>query len=782
MNSEPLPNSFRSGPDERGHFGIFGGRFVAETLMPLILDLEKAYAAAKADPAFQAEMNGYLKDYVGRPSPLYFAERLTEHLGGAKIYFKREELNHTGSHKVNNVLGQIMVARRMGKKRIIAETGAGQHGVATATLCARFGLDCVVYMGAVDVERQQPNVIRMEMLGAKVIPVQSGSRTLKDAMNEALRDWVTNVHDTFYCIGTVAGPHPYPMMVRDFQSVIGVETRAQMQEAEGRLPDSLVACIGGGSNAMGLFHPFLDDPGVEIFGVEAAGHGLTQLHAASIAGGRPGVLHGNRTYLLMDDDGQIQDAHSISAGLDYPGIGPEHSWLHETGRVKYLSATDDEALAAFQLLSRLEGIIPALEPAHAIAKVMELAPKRPKDHLMVVNLSGRGDKDVPQVGDILRAGRSEQRMRHAPTLPSPASGRGDRPIIAATVARLSTRQRALPLPLAGRLSGPPPPAARRSPDGELAQRTRIMTTRIDARFAELKKQGRSAFVTFLMAGDPDPATSLAIIKALPKAGADIIEIGMPFTDPMADGPAIQAAGLRALKAGMTLKKTLEMVRGFRNGRQRHAAGADGLLQSDLHLRRRQISRRCEIRRRRRPDHRRSAAGGRHRIVPAGDEGRAQFHPAGDADHRRQAPARGARQHVGLCLLRLHHRHHRQRQRRRQRRRRGRRPHQAAHQIAGLRRLRHPHAGGGPRHRRAMPMARWSARRWSMPCAAASMPKAAPRPGPSVRWPIWRPRWRRACGAPNRPRNKPQLRWRQATRSAACRVLARAAIYFRAIAA
>ena len=400
--NKPIPNSFRSGPDEHGHFGIFGGRFVAETLMPLILDLEKAYAEAKADPAFHAEMNGHLKNYVGRPSPLYFAERLTEHLGGAKIYFKREELNHTGSHKVNNVLGQIMVARRMGKKRIIAETGAGQHGVATATLCARFGLECFVYMGAVDVERQQPNVIRMEMLGAKVIPVQSGTRTLKDAMNEALRDWVTNVHNTFYCIGTVAGPHPYPMMVRDFQSVIGDETRQQMQEAEGRLPDSLVACIGGGSNAMGLFHPFLDDPSVEIFGVEAAGHGLTQLHAASIAGGRPGVLHGNRTYLLMDDDGQIQDAHSISAGLDYPGIGPEHSWLHEIGRVQYLSATDDEALAAFQLLSRLEGIIPALEPAHAIAKVMELAPKRPKDHLMVVNLSGRGDKDIPQIIEILK--------------------------------------------------------------------------------------------------------------------------------------------------------------------------------------------------------------------------------------------------------------------------------------------------------------------------------------------------------------------------------------------
>ena len=397
-----LPNSFRSGPDERGHFGIFGGRFVAETLMPLILDLEKAYAAAKADPAFQAEMNGYLRDYVGRPSPLYFAERLSEHLGGAKIYFKREELNHTGSHKVNNVLGQIMVARRMGKKRIIAETGAGQHGVATATLCARFGLEMRGLYGR---GRRRPAAAQRDPHGnarRQVIPVQSGSRTLKDAMNEALRDWVTNVHNTFYCIGTVAGPHPYPMMVRDFQSVIGTETRAQMQEAEGRLPDLLIACIGGGSNAMGLFHPFLDDPSVEIFGVEAAGHGLTQLHAASIAGGRPGVLHGNRTYLLMDDDGQIQDAHSISAGLDYPGIGPEHSWLHETGRVTYLSATDDEALAAFQLLSRLEGIIPALEPAHAIAKVMELAPKRPKDHLMVVNLSGRGDKDIPQVADILR--------------------------------------------------------------------------------------------------------------------------------------------------------------------------------------------------------------------------------------------------------------------------------------------------------------------------------------------------------------------------------------------
>jgi tryptophan synthase beta chain len=401
MSVAPAPNSFRNGPDERGRFGRFGGRFVAETLMPLILSLEEAYTAARADPAFQREMDGHLAHYVGRPSPLYLAERLTAHLGGAKIYLKREELNHTGSHKVNNVLGQIMLARRMGKERIIAETGAGQHGVATATLCARFGLQCVVYMGAVDVERQKPNVFRMKMLGAEVVPVQSGSRTLKDAMNEALRDWVSNVHDTFYCIGTVAGPHPYPAMVRDFQSIIGRETRVQLQEAEGRLPDSLVACIGGGSNAMGLFHPFLDDPSVEIYGVEAAGHGLTSLHAASIAGGRPGVLHGNRTYLLMDDDGQIEEAHSISAGLDYPGIGPEHAWLHDVGRVTYLSATDHEALEAFQLLSRLEGIIPALEPAHAIAKVIELAPQRPKDHLMVVNLSGRGDKDIFTVAEHL---------------------------------------------------------------------------------------------------------------------------------------------------------------------------------------------------------------------------------------------------------------------------------------------------------------------------------------------------------------------------------------------
>jgi tryptophan synthase beta chain len=401
MTVQNKPNTFRAGPDEHGHFGIFGGRFVAETLMPLILDLERAYSEAKQDPAFRREMDGHLTHYVGRPSPLYFAERLSTHLGGAKIYLKREDLNHTGAHKVNNVLGQIMLARRMGKPRIIAETGAGMHGVATATMCAKFGLDCIVYMGAVDVDRQQPNVQRMRALGAEVRPVISGAKTLKDAMNEALRDWVTNVTDTFYCIGTVAGPHPYPMMVRDFQSIIGTETREQMHAAEGRLPDSLVACIGGGSNAMGLFHPFLDDPGVEIYGVEAAGHGLDKLHAASIAGGKPGVLHGNRTYLLMNEDGQINEAHSISAGLDYPGIGPEHAWLHDVGRVQFLSATDQEALDAFQLLSRLEGIIPALEPAHAIAKVVELAPTKPKDHLMVINLSGRGDKDLATVAQHL---------------------------------------------------------------------------------------------------------------------------------------------------------------------------------------------------------------------------------------------------------------------------------------------------------------------------------------------------------------------------------------------
>lgn len=396
------PNSLRQGPDTAGRFGDYGGRFVAETLMPLILDLEAAYDAAKREPAFQAELDDYLAHYVGRPSPLYFAEPLTRHLGGAKIYFKRDELNHTGAHKINNCMGQILLARRMGKKRIIAETGAGQHGVATATVAARFGLPCVVYMGAADMERQKPNVFRMKLLGAEVRPVTAGTATLKDAMNEALRDWVANVADTFYIIGTAAGPHPYPAMVRDFQSVIGRETRAQMLEREGRLPDSLVACIGGGSNAIGLFHPFLDDPGITIHAVEAAGLGLESgKHAASLTAGRPGVLHGNRTYLLQDDDGQIIDAHSISAGLDYPGIGPEHAWLHDVGRVNYVAVTDQEALDAFQLCARLEGILPALEPSHALAYVQKIAPTLPKDHLMVMNLCGRGDKDVFTVAAAL---------------------------------------------------------------------------------------------------------------------------------------------------------------------------------------------------------------------------------------------------------------------------------------------------------------------------------------------------------------------------------------------
>ncbi len=391
-----IPNSLRSGPDENGHFGAYGGRFVAETLMPLILEVEKAYEAAKADPSFQAELDYYLEHYVGRPSPLYFAERLTRHFGGAKIYLKRDELNHTGAHKINNCIGQIILAKRMGKTRIIAETGAGQHGVATATVAALFNLPCVVYMGETDMARQAPNVFRMKLLGAEVRGVTSGTATLKDAMNEALRDWVSHVDDTFYIIGTVAGPHPYPAMVRDFQSVIGVETRAQLAKAEnGRLPDTLVAAIGGGSNAMGLFHPFLDDASVRMVGVEAAGHGVdTGMHAASLAGGEPGVLHGNRTYLLQDDDGQIIDAHSISAGLDYPGIGPEHAWLHDIKRVEYVSATDDEALEAFQLCAKLEGIIPALEPSHALAHVSRLAPTLPKDHLLVMNMCGRGDKDI----------------------------------------------------------------------------------------------------------------------------------------------------------------------------------------------------------------------------------------------------------------------------------------------------------------------------------------------------------------------------------------------------
>ena len=397
-----LRNTWDKWPDANGRFGEFGGRYVAETLMPLVLELEAEYRKAKQDPAFAAEMQDLWTHYVGRPSPLYFAERLTEHFGGAKIYFKRDELNHTGAHKINNCLGQVLLARRMGKKRIIAETGAGQHGVATATICARFGLECVVFMGETDVERQKPNVFRMRLLGAKIVPVSSGTGTLKDAMNEALRDWVTNVDTTFYCIGTAAGPHPYPEIVRDFQSVIGKEARAQILEREGRLPDAVMACIGGGSNAIGLFHPFIDDEGVRLIGVEAAGHGIeTGQHAAALNGGRPGILHGNRTYLLQTDDGQIIDAHSISAGLDYPGIGPEHAFLRDMGRAEYLSCTDDEALAAFQLCTRLEGIIPALEPAHAIARLGDVAKELGKDGLMILNMCGRGDKDVFSVAKAL---------------------------------------------------------------------------------------------------------------------------------------------------------------------------------------------------------------------------------------------------------------------------------------------------------------------------------------------------------------------------------------------
>jgi len=393
-----LPNDYQAYPDRNGRFGDYGGRYVPETLMPLVLALGEAYATAKTDAAFQAEFKSYLTHYVGRPSPLFLAQRLTDHFGGAKIYLKREELNHTGAHKINNCIGQILLARRMGKTRIIAETGAGQHGVASATVCALFGMPCVVYMGAVDVERQAPNVLRMNLLGAEVRAVTSGSSTLKDAMNEALRDWVTNVEDTFYIIGSAAGPHPYPEMVRDFQTVIGHETREQLMAAEGRAPDALVACIGGGSNAIGLFHPFLNDENVRLIGVEAAGDGLhTDRHAAALAGGRPGVLHGNKTYLLQNADGQIAEAHSISAGLDYPGIGPEHAWLHDVGRVQYLSATDDEALEAFQLCARLEGIVPALESAHALARLPQIATELGKDGLIVLNLSGRGDKDLATV-------------------------------------------------------------------------------------------------------------------------------------------------------------------------------------------------------------------------------------------------------------------------------------------------------------------------------------------------------------------------------------------------
>ncbi len=541
MNQPFGANSLRNGPDGRGRFGEFGGRFVAETLMPLILEVEQAYHAARADPAFQTELDAYLKHYVGRPSPLWFAERLTRHLGGAKVYFKRDELNHTGSHKANNCMGQILLARRMGKTRIIAETGAGQHGVATATMCALFGLPCTVYMGATDVERQKPNVFRMKLLGAEVKPVTSGASTLKDAMNEALRDWVANVEDTYYLIGTVAGPHPYPMMVRDFQSVIGEEAKAQLQEAEGRLPDAAVACIGGGSNAMGLFHPFLDDPSVRLIGVEAGGHGIeTGEHAASLTGGRPGVLHGNRTYLLQDDDGQIIEAHSISAGLDYPGIGPEHSWLHDIGRVEYVSATDQEALAAFQLCTRTEGIIPALEPAHALAHVTKLAPTMGKDQIILMNLCGRGDKDIFAVAEHLGVKlRLHEPHRHP-------------------LRRAETRR---------------------------------------PRRADPVRRG---------VGSRTPPPRWRCCAACPAAGADLIEIGMPFTDPMADGPIIQAAGKRALEGRREGRARAGHGARVPPRRRRDADRPDGLSQSDPVLWPRTLLRRCRGGRRGRADHRRSA--------------------------------------------------------------------------------------------------------------------------------------------------------------------------------
>ena len=395
-------NSYKKGPDKEGFFNIFGGRFVAETLMPLILDLEKEYNIAKKDKDFIKELKYWNKHYIGRPSPLYHASRITKELGGAKVYFKRDELNHTGAHKINNCIGQVLLAKRMGKSRIICETGAGQHGVATATVCALFGLPCTVYMGAKDIERQSPNVFRMKLLGANIVSVQSGSQSLKDALIEALRAWVSDVEDTFYIIGTAAGPHPYPMLVRDFQSVIGEETKEQIMEAEGRLPDSLIACIGGGSNALGLFYPFLDDISVNLYGVEAAGKGLnTNEHAASLSLGSPGVLHGNRTYLLHNDDGQIIEAHSISAGLDYPGVGPEHSYLKDVNRVNYVGIKDDEALEAFKFCAKLEGILPALEPSHALAYVMKIAPQLDRDHIIIMNLCGRGDKDVFTVADAL---------------------------------------------------------------------------------------------------------------------------------------------------------------------------------------------------------------------------------------------------------------------------------------------------------------------------------------------------------------------------------------------
>ena len=590
MNQPFGVNSLRNGPDGRGRFGEFGGRFVAETLMPLILEVEQAYLAARADPAFQTELDAYLKNYVGRPSALWFAERLTRHLGGAKVYFKRDELNHTGSHKANNCMGQILLAKRMGKTRIIAETGAGQHGVATATMCALFGLPCTVYMGATDVERQKPNVFRMKLLGAEVKPVTSGASTLKDAMNEALRDWVANVEDTYYLIGTVAGPHPYPMMVRDFQSVIGEEAKAQLREAEGRLPDAAVACIGGGSNAMGLFHPFLDDPSVRLIGVEAGGHGIeTGEHAASLTGGRPGVLHGNRTYLLQDDDGQIIEAHSISAGLDYPGIGPEHSWLHDIGRVEYVSATDEEALAAFQLCTRTEGIIPALEPAHALAHVTKLAPTMGKDR-------DHPDEFVRTRGQghLHRGGASGgEAVIAGPPLPAwggvAASARSG---FAALRQRRPRRADPVHRGLGSRCRHLDGPAARHAGRRRRPDRDRHAVHRPDGRRPD-RPGGRQARAEGRREG---------------RACAD-------------DGARVPPRG------------------------RRDADHPDGLPQPDPVLWHRALLRRCGGGRRRWADHGRPPhRGGRH-AGAAGHRARHRHHPPGRADHRRRAPAAGARMAV-----------------------------------------------------------------------------------------------------------------------------------------
>lgn len=530
-------------PDPSGHFGIYGGKYIPETLIPAVEELAVAYKEACGDPSFQAEFNSYLRDYVGRPTPLYFARRLTETLGGAKIYLKREDLCHTGAHKINNSLGQALLARRMGKKRVTAETGAGQHGVAVATAAALLNLTCEVYMGEVDIRRQSLNVFRMELLGARVIPVRSGSRTLKDATNEAIRDWVTNVRTTHYIIGSVVGPHPYPLLVRDFQAIIGKETKVQLQELEGRLPDYIVACVGGGSNALGIFYPFLEDP-VALLGVEAAGRGLeTGKHAASLTAGKRGVLHGAFSYVLQDTGGQISLAHSVSAGLDYPGVGPEHSYLKDTGRVSYTVATDEEALAAFQLLARTEGILPALESAHALAAVVKLAPQLPPEKAVVVNLSGRGDKDVEVVAELLgsplRALLARQEEAPAQTkIFTPALGRQGEEKVA--------KEGKIPLML------------KKGSDSSLG------TARICACFKELSARKEKALIPYLCAGDPDFELTSKLVLTLQAAGANLLELGVPFSDPLADGPVIQAASQRALRGGATLARILSLVSSLRS--------------------------------------------------------------------------------------------------------------------------------------------------------------------------------------------------------------------------